>query len=199
MTDNLYRQKLINSILYFARETSHLNLTKLFKLLNFFDFEHFAETGYPAIGLKYVTWKRGPVPRQLWHDLKDGQPPTDIGKFVATTVKYREYDKDSHEVEINTRPGAKPNMDVFTPREQHLLEKLAYIYKDATAKQMSEISHEDEKPWRLTMDEYGENAEIDYMLAHKEDSPISEDEARQSLNEHWAAISALELDPMDMD
>jgi len=49
--ENINRKKLLNAILFFAKHTLHCNTTKLFKLLSFFDFEHFRQTGYPAIGL----------------------------------------------------------------------------------------------------------------------------------------------------
>ena len=106
MVFNIYREKLVNSILYFARETSHLNMTKLFKLLNFFDFEHFSETGYPAIGLHYETFERGPVPRQLWLDVKDAHAPADVGKLVVLVENRRDYDKDWREIEFKPRAGA---------------------------------------------------------------------------------------------
>jgi hypothetical protein len=35
------REKLINAIVYFLGETNHCHTLKLFKLLNFSDFEHF--------------------------------------------------------------------------------------------------------------------------------------------------------------
>ena len=193
---NIYRQKLVNTILYFARETSHLNLTKLFKLLNFFDFEHFSQTGYPAIGLRYETFKNGPVPRQLWLDLKDGATPEDIGKVISLRVNRHQYG-DGHEVEFRARAGAKPELSIFSPREQRLLENLAFIYKDATASQMSEISHEEERPWRITKDNHGLNKEIDYMLALDGESEISEDEARQLLSEYFAVLTEFNLDPME--
>ena len=170
-------------------------MTKLFKLLNFFDFDHFAQTGYPAIGLRYETFEHGPVPRQLWLDVKDAEPPQDIARVVQATEKRWQFNKESREVEFRAKPKAMPNMDVFSPREQRILEKLAFIYVDATATQMSEISHEKEKPWQITKAKHGLNAEIDYMLARGDDSQISRDEAQQSLNEHFAIINGLDLDP----
>ncbi len=60
-----------------------------------------------------------------------------------------------------------------------ILEKLAFIYKDADAATMSKISHEAEKPWEITIKEKGLNAEIDYMLAIDESSPIKREEGRK--------------------
>jgi hypothetical protein len=45
------RDKLINAIIFFAKNTRFLGKTKLCKLLYFLDFEHFKETGRPVTGL----------------------------------------------------------------------------------------------------------------------------------------------------
>ena len=47
------REKLLNAIIYFLRETKHCHTLKLFKLLNFADFEHFRQKGRTITGLEY--------------------------------------------------------------------------------------------------------------------------------------------------
>ena len=47
------RDKLINSILFFAEHTRALGKIKLFKLLYLLDFEHFRKTGRPVTGMEY--------------------------------------------------------------------------------------------------------------------------------------------------
>src|SRR6266478_5627898 len=66
------REKLINAIIYFLRETKHCHTLKLFKLLNFSDFEHFRQTGRTIFGLDYRALPKGPVPTQLNNELKRG-------------------------------------------------------------------------------------------------------------------------------
>jgi hypothetical protein len=53
------REKLINAIVYFLGATKHAHTLKLFKLLNFSDFEHFRQTGRSIFNLEY----RGAPPR----------------------------------------------------------------------------------------------------------------------------------------
>ncbi len=83
MPSNIYREKLLQAILFFAQKTKHANMTKMSKLLFFFDFKHFKETGYPAIGLDYFAFERGPVPKKLWLELKDRNVPEDFKRKLA--------------------------------------------------------------------------------------------------------------------
>jgi uncharacterized phage-associated protein len=191
---SIYRQKLINAILFFAKETRHTNMTKLMKLLNFFDFEHFSQTGYPSIGLEYSTFEYGPVPRKLWLEVKDATLPDDIKEKVF--VKVREWGYGNKEMEFIAKTGAQVDFTIFTPREKDILEKLAFIYRDATAKDMSNISHEDNMPWEITMKEKGLNAEIDYLLAIDEDSLASREEAQENLRDHFATLKAFNIEPV---
>src|ERR1700686_592708 len=66
------REKLINAVLYFLRETQHCHTLKLFKLLNFADFEHFRQTGRTIFNLDYRALPKGPVPTKLLDEIKRG-------------------------------------------------------------------------------------------------------------------------------
>src|SRR5580693_8882535 len=66
------REKLVNAIVYFLRETNHCHTLKLFKLLNFADFEHFRQTGRTIFNLDYRALPMGPVPTELYDELKQG-------------------------------------------------------------------------------------------------------------------------------
>jgi len=167
-------------------------MTKLMKLLNFFDFEHFRQTGYPSIGLKYYAFERGPVPRQFWLEIKDAIAPDDLKDKVAIVVKEELGRKEDL---FLARSGAQVDFTIFTPREKAILERLAYIFEDANAKTMSEISHESEKPWEITKKQKGLNAEIDYLLALDEESPISREEAEENLRDHFANLKAFDIEP----
>ena len=76
------REKLINAIIYFVNNTKTCGLVKLFKLLSFLDFEHFRQTGRSVTGLDYFAWPWGPVPRDLFFEIK-GQPKEDLARAVT--------------------------------------------------------------------------------------------------------------------
>lgn len=74
------RDKLINAILFFGKETKNCGKTKLFKLLYFLDFEHFKQTGRSVTGLEYHAWKMGPVPVTLYDEFNS--PSLDLKKSI---------------------------------------------------------------------------------------------------------------------
>jgi hypothetical protein len=76
------------------------------------------------------------------------------------------------------------NGDFFTDREKELLENIAYIFRDATAAEISEISHLPNQPWKRTLDEKGEWKRIDYLLAlDGSNKCISYDQAKEKSDE----------------
>lgn len=70
MLINHNREKLLNAIIYFLKNTKYCGLTKLCKLLYYLDFMHFRETGRAVTGLDYFAWDFGPVPQTLYFELK---------------------------------------------------------------------------------------------------------------------------------
>lgn len=193
MEPNIYRKKLLNAVLYFARNTKYANTTKICKLLNFLDFIHFKQTGYPSIGLEYFALKRGPVPISFWVEVKDGIVPDDFKDKLALFLKKDEYDPSFKEIEFKALQP--PDLSVFTSRERRILENLAFMYKDVNAREISEISHLKNEPWDKTIKQQGENAPIDYLLALDRDSKIDVEEAKETLKEHFEMVKNFSLDP----
>jgi uncharacterized phage-associated protein len=190
---DIYRKKLLNAVLFFAKNTKHLNLTKLSKLLYFLDFTHFKKTGYPSIGLDYYTFEWGPVPRDFWLEIKDGSVPEDFEGRVALIPKTDDFAPGYKEIEV--RAIGNPDLSVFTPREKKILEELAFIYKEARGRDISEVSHLPKQPWDITVKKNGKNKLIDYLLSIDEKSEVSLDEARESLKEHFEAVKNFGLKP----
>lgn len=192
MLNNIYREKLLNAILFFAKEVKHPSRVKMFKLLYFLDFMHFKQTGRPVTNQNYYAWKFGPAPKDLWHELKEGKVPEDFRPYLSVeTYKFDENDKQG----FNFKAKKNPDLAVFTPRERQILEKLAFIFKDATPNQMTEISHLPKQPWDRTIKEKGESALIDYLLALEPDDPISEVEAKEIQREREEMFKNFPLKP----
>lgn len=190
---NQTRRKLLNAILFFARNTRKLNTTKLCKLLFFFDFEHFRDTGYPVVGLRYHAFEKGPVPKNFWLEIKDGKSPDD---FRHALIIQRISDSEQGEYkELQFTAKIEPDLRVFSPREQKILKRLAEIYHDATAAQLSEISHLKNEPWDKTYRSSGPNSPIDYSLALNDKEPSYAQQANESLKEFFAVATNLSLSP----
>ena len=190
---NIYRSKLLNAVLFFARNTKRVNLGKLSKLLYFLDFIHFRQTGYPSIGLEYYAFERGPVPRDFWVEIRDANVPEDFTGKIGLMLKTDDFAPSYKEVEVHALE--KPDLSVFTPRETKILEELAFIYKDASASDISEVTHLSKEPWDITIKNKGRNKPIDYLLSIDEKSAVGLDHATDSLKEHFEVVHNFGIEP----
>lgn len=181
---NRLREKLLNAFIYFVSNTEYCGVTKIGKLLFFFEFEHFSQTGIPPIGLNYSAAKRGPLSFDFWEEISKGVFTPDFDSIAYPTPV--EYSLEVKGYMIHLREGISPNMKIFSPREQKIMEEVAKRYKYARAVDMTEISHEDKKPWDRTIKEKGLNGSIDYLFAIDDNSPITIDEAESALRDFRA-------------
>lgn len=171
------KEKRINAIRYFCKHTKFLTETKLYKLLYFLDFFHFKEVGRPVTDLEYFAWNFGPVPTKLFFEIKEKKAPKEILKCII-----EERDKLTGEKEgLSFKSLQSPDLDVFSERENEILKKVADIFRDAKAKDMTEITHLKNEPWHRTLQTKGEKARIDYLLSLDKDAKIHEDLARERL------------------
>jgi len=208
------REKLIEAIKYLASHTKYCGITKLFKLLFFLDFDHFRETGRSVTGLEYQAWQMGPVPADLYAEIKGN-----MGADMSAQLKIENPKQVEREFEIqdairplNTFGAEEPqkgtytvrvpaklravkkfNPSIFTKRELRLLERIAFLYKELTAEKISEVSHLKGKPWHVTMTKQGMKAHIDYMLALEEkgDGAPSKEEILERIQERQEVLRAL--------
>jgi len=199
MVSNFYRVKLLNAILHFARNTRKPNLTKILKLLYLLDFQHFKETGYPSINLVYYTWPHGPVPKDFYEEVKDGNVPEDFAGKCAIIPSGRWEQDFPDRSEYIFKSIKEPDMSVFTPHELRIIESLCEIYRDATAQQMKEVTHLPKQPWDTTKKERGLYQYIDYLLSIDDTSPFSIDEAREKLEEHFEILNNFGLNPTKVE
>lgn len=157
------REKLLEAIKYFSAKTKYCGLIKLFKLLYFLDFTHFRQTGRTVTGLTYNALPRGPVPVALYDEIK-AKHSLD-GKI--TIQNFSEVETETGKAYIPAKFEFKGKFDsrLFTKRELRLMEQLAFVFLEAKAEQMTDVSHLKGKPWHVTKSSQGIGAPIDYMLA----------------------------------
>lgn len=156
MLINHNREKLFNAIIYFVSNTKYCGKTKLFKLLYYLDFLHFKETGISVTGLKYYTWPKGPVPRDLANEMP--KPSHEFSTYLTCN------DPGNGDFVV-IRPKKYFDDTYFSKRELRLLKEIAYIFNEAKAETMVESTHLPNHPWDKTKKDKGMNIEIDYMLA----------------------------------
>lgn len=126
---------------------------KLFKLLNFLDFEHYRQTGRTVTGLRYVAWPQGPAPNALWHELEKGGEP-DFKKALLLVVHKDDVSDKILRREI--KPKSKFDKRLFTKRELAIMDRLADFFDELGAWDMSEFSHHARLPWRTVFGKNGE-------------------------------------------
>lgn len=158
------REKLIDAIDFFTKKTKFCGLTKLFKLLFFLDFIHFRRTGRSVTGLEYFAWQKGPVPKKLFFEMK-GSEKTDFHDHVRILDPAVFGDDPSSRRPTKIHVIKSYKKKYLTKRELKIMENLAEIFKEATAEEMSEVTHLKGTPWDKTIKNKGLKAEIDYMLA----------------------------------
>ncbi|KHD06777.1 hypothetical protein PN36_20930 [Candidatus Thiomargarita nelsonii] len=157
------RDKLIQAIIFFSKETKWCGKTKLFKLLYLLDFEHFKQTGRSVTGMDYYAWEMGPVPVVLAEEWDNFKP--DFEKKV--NIKYEMLDSGTGKY-IRQTVVAKVNFDetFFTRRELRLMSEITDKYREHYASNMVEVTHAENGAWEKTWDNgKGYNIRISYRLA----------------------------------
>ncbi len=152
------REKEINAIIFFIKNTKHCGKTKLFKLLYFLDFIHFKQTAKSVTGLIYNAWQWGPVPADLFNELETPRADLQEYLFIPKTAP-------SEFFQIRIRKGVKFEPKYFSKRELRIMTQIADIFYEAYAEDMTNVTHLPNDPWYITMKSKGERAEIDYMLS----------------------------------
>lgn len=163
MLINREREKLIEAVKYFSSKTKYCGLIKLFKLLYFLDFTHFRQTGRSVTGLTYHALPRGPVPRALYDEIKSKHSLDG----VIEVQDHAEIETEAGKAYIPAQFEFKKRFDsrLFTKRELRLMEQLAFVFLEAKAEHMTDVSHLKGKPWHVTKTRNGIGAPIDYMLS----------------------------------
>jgi len=175
--DKKGRGKYENAILYFAKYLTpyQLGKTKLAKLLYYFDFISYRDTGKPVTGALYYKQEFGPLAQDLTEVIGNLVMENKL-QVNHVVVEGRDKQKDQFKV------LAEPNEKVFNEYEQGLLRKLVSTYAEVPTDVIVAKSHL-EAPWVKAKN----GAALDYKFAddiedfdpdlekeaHEEDAKIS--------------------------
>lgn len=162
------REKLIQTVVFFANNVQKLGKVKLYKLLYFVDFMHYKETGRSVTGLQYFAWKMGPVPVSL-HDKMD-EPEADwLGKVEFIQKETRS----GPMLTVSALSTFDPSH--FSRRELRLLQSLAAEFYSSTSKEMIEKTHLENSPWHKVWEVEGRHQQpipYDYALRAQDSDAI---------------------------
>ncbi|MCW7467790.1 Panacea domain-containing protein [Leptospira levettii] len=167
-------------------------MVKIFKLLYFFDFDHFKKTGRPVTNLKYYAWDYGPVPRDLYFAIKNNNDNLDD---FHSSMKFISQSTSKTEESIVFKPIKKANLKIFTPREKRIMDELIEIYKNETPSTMSEASHYRKGPWDITRKNKGDE-EISYNLIIEDSDSMSIEEGEEAFKEYLENLKNFNAYPL---
>jgi uncharacterized phage-associated protein len=178
------REKLLQAINFFVRNTKKCGKVKLFKLLYFLDFEHFKVTGRSVTGLNYNAWPMGPVPVSLHNELEAPEPDM-ADAFQIEMIPIRQ----GTEAMLNIKPQISFSALHFSKRESDLMTALAAEYRDSTADDIIEATHLENKPWDRIYNQEGKKQQlIPYELAIR---PDEVDEIKRVANDREELLGHL--------
>lgn len=161
------RQRLINAVLFFAKNTNYCGKIKLFKLLYLLDFEHFRQTGKSVTGYDYQAWKFGPVPVDLMEEWEQLEP--DLAQVVQIVP---EQVVDFTRFSVKAKDAAEFDDSEFTPRQLRLMNELADKYRDTMSATMIDVTHAQNGAWdKIWQDGKGSRQPIPYALGIADDAP----------------------------
>jgi hypothetical protein len=157
---------------YFIANTRYCHALKLFKLLNFLDFEHYRQTGRTVTGLTYRALPKGPVPTTLLNEFKNGP-----GRDLAREVEVKQVRDGSTDELLRTefKPLGTFQRRLFSKREVTIMERLVELFRDVRSEDMSRVSHDRGMPWgKVYQGGQGTGREIPYDLAIACDSLMAD-------------------------
>lgn len=169
-------------MVFFTTKTKNCYTLKLLKLLYFFDFQHFKETGRSVTGMEYFAWKMGPVPTSLYEEIKNRINFKKIFKFIPEKSFDPEFTKDNV---VRFVPQITFDESLFSKREMRIMENLIFLYKNVIAKDMTEASHDKKSPWYRVFKKEKKPQQLipyEYILDNSSES-ISKDFAKELAND----------------
>lgn len=154
------REKLINAIIFFSKNTSQCGITKLMKLLFLLDFDHFKLTGRCVTGMDYFAYPMGPVPGEI-HDELSNELGEDLAKAI-TIVPEQIYDH----TRLTVKAIREFESSLFSNRELRLLESISRTYHQHHSKQMVKVTHAENGVWdQVYAKGAGNRSRIPYELS----------------------------------
>lgn len=135
-------KKLSEAILFVAKHCAnhyHFGAVKLNKILFFADFISYIRHGASVTNAEYMKLWNGPVPRRFM--------PVKQALFKSGRAKMEPKPMINGVIQKRLIPLDEPDVSVFSARDIEMLYEAMDILKDATAQEVSDLSHD--RAWRV--------------------------------------------------
>jgi transcriptional regulator with XRE-family HTH domain len=138
-------------LLYILGKTAgkpNVGMTALYKLLYFIDFDYYEKYEEQLMGLTYMKNTYGPTPREFVSVMEDMKVAGEAEEVKSNyfTFEQRKF-----------LPRRTANLSLFSAQELAMVDSVLARYSDMSAKQLSDLTHED-TPWAAA----GENENVKY-------------------------------------
>ncbi len=142
-------------IRHFAAEIQPLSLTKLLKLLYITDEAATRETGTPVTWLEYRVWKHGPVPADIYQEIKHGEKMT-IGKHLISLDDYISITKKDSPIrpekeEVFIQAKGQDDLSALSLYEVGLLNRVVEEFGAMNAAELVTYLHREGSLWDLAV------------------------------------------------
>jgi uncharacterized phage-associated protein len=146
----IHKDRIGYLINYIARKIPHLYCTRLIKLLYIIDETAMIKLGTPITWMKYYVYKMGPVPKNLWISIKDGNEI--FGEYFDVIEEDgNDVNEDSKNYKINAIDQA--NMSEFSLYEQSIVDSVIDVYGDMPVDTLIEYLHREGSLWHQIVNE----------------------------------------------
>ncbi|MEY3241849.1 MAG: hypothetical protein RIR11_3288 [Bacteroidota bacterium] len=138
-------------IRHFASEIQHLSLTKLLKLLYIADENAMRETGIPITWLEYRVWKHGPVPADIYQEIKHGEKMT-IGEHLISlddyiSIEKKDSPKRPEQEDVFILPKGQDDLSSLSSYEIELLNRVIKDFGGTNAAELVNYLHREDSLW----------------------------------------------------
>jgi uncharacterized phage-associated protein len=148
--------KIGNLLALLASKVPDLGITKLSKLLFLIDERAVKETGVPVTWVQYEAWHLGPVPAEIYFQIKNNENVLDKGKEQTLSQFV-----DASPSQINTYDGLliTPKVDFcddeFSDYEIALIEDIVSQYGAKPAAELVNLTHAEGSLWASVVEKEG--------------------------------------------
>ena len=138
------KEKLANTIVFFAEKIPNISKTKILKLLYLLEECYVRKYKVPFLDIDFEVWQAGPVNRDVYIELSE--TPVMLNGYIKN-----ELDGDSTII----RPLKQFRDDEFSDNEIDMLNFIVDRFGEMTAIKLVELTHRPTSPWYIIAKEKG--------------------------------------------
>jgi uncharacterized phage-associated protein len=138
------KEKLANTIVFFAEKLHNISKTKLLKLIYLVEEYYIKKYRIPFLDIDFEIWQAGPVNKEVFSELSDS--PVILKDYIENIQEGKS---------TIIKPLRAFCDDEFSDNELEMLQYIVDNFGGYTANQLVEITHRTISPWYIIAQEKG--------------------------------------------